>query len=142
MSWTSVRSEFSLNKSQNVVFYVDVDGIINVVDELHANMFVVLEKLGLKLVPSKIMSVLTTATMTPGTYNLTYITKGSGGVTSVANPQLVLTAHQWPSIDVHAELADCKQYHKKKGPSREDKKRWQSANHKHSRNTGRAAGRR
>ena len=135
MSWTSVKQDILISNNQDVVFYLDLDGLIRVVTEIHANLFIMLEKLGLKCVPSKMMSVVTTVTMSPGNYTFTYNTNG---VTGIANPQLTQTTHIIP--DLNKEIEQCKRY--KKGLSREDKKRWQYESRKHSRNTGRGIGRR
>ena len=141
MSWTSVKQDIVLDKNQNVTFYVDINGIVKVVTEVHACVFSFLEKLGLKCIPNKILTTLTTMTMPAGSYVLSYNTNGNGAA-GIATPQLVQTVFTLPSINTKVEVAECKRYYEKKGPSREDRNRWQYASRKHSRNTGRTTGRR
>lgn len=115
---------------QTITFYMSVNGVLYVADERHVKLFEVLGKLGLKQIPSKSMSVLTTTTMQAGTYTID-LNGRQQTVVIKAEPEL-------PSFEVKLPVED----KFRKGPDRDQRRQWRTESKKLARNTGRTTGRR
>lgn len=109
-----------------VSFYMEKDGTIYAVDEHHIKLFDVLGKLGLKSIPNKTMTYMSTSVAYPGTYTISH--NGKESYITVKEPQL-----ERMNVKLPAPI----KIDRKSKVSPDQRRQWRNNSRAHGRNTGR-----
>lgn len=115
-----------------VTFYLDFEGKIYAACPEQVALFNLLAKFGCKNVPTKTMSILTTTSMPPGQYVISYNMNNGSGWQNVSQTVTVTGVTITPAVVEVPKVEKAP----RKGPNPEERKQWRTIQKKHSRNTG------